>query len=258
MIQTDYEGKAPVLSIRFFYANWMLVLSIVYMFGEWLGMNFLISPFPKMICLQSKFRKDIFRTWGNWHLPALPVWNYHSRFCIHMLKLDNAKTFRAMFYGSYISHVHDDELELQYFVHCSDPALFSALNSQNKLASWMRYLKCFNAFCLTGQAIVTSSKSGLCNFTLCTKSCDVLKYTGKCQTTTAPTTTLETTTTVTVTPSTPESTSCTCTANGEILSPGKCIRYWQSDTISSHARNLTVLPYVYHNWMQWLTQIMKA
>ncbi|XP_072373786.1 uncharacterized protein [Scyliorhinus torazame] len=76
-----------------------------------------------------------------------------------------------------------------------------------------------------GQAIVTSSRSGVCNFTLCTKSCEILKYTGKCHTTTAPSTTLEPTTTVTVTPSTTETTSCSCTVNGEILSPGKCIRY---------------------------------
>ncbi|XP_067901945.1 mucin-2-like [Heterodontus francisci] len=80
-----------------------------------------------------------------------------------------------------------------------------------------------------GQAIVSSaSKSGLCNFTLCTKSCEILKYTGKCQTTTAPTTTPETTTTVTVTPTTTATTSCSCNVNGQILSPGKFISYLQS------------------------------
>ncbi|XP_041052599.1 mucin-2-like [Carcharodon carcharias] len=75
-----------------------------------------------------------------------------------------------------------------------------------------------------GQAIVSSAgKSGLCNFTLCTKSCEILKYTGKCETTTAPSTTLESTTTVTVTPTTTETTTCSCTANGQILSPGQAI-----------------------------------
>ncbi|GCB69236.1 hypothetical protein scyTo_0001018, partial [Scyliorhinus torazame] len=73
------------------------------------------------------------------------------------------------------------------------------------------------------QAIITSSKSGVCNFTLCTKSCEILKYTGKCHTTTAPSTTLETTTTVTVTPSTTETTSCSCIVNGKILSPGEIV-----------------------------------
>ncbi|XP_078405721.1 mucin-5B-like [Cetorhinus maximus] len=74
-----------------------------------------------------------------------------------------------------------------------------------------------------GQATVSSAgKSGLCNFTLCTKSCELLKYTGKCETTTAPTTTPESTT-VTVTPTTTETTTCSCTANGKILSPGETV-----------------------------------
>ncbi|XP_043562375.1 mucin-2 [Chiloscyllium plagiosum] len=76
-----------------------------------------------------------------------------------------------------------------------------------------------------GQAVVTSvGKSGLCNFTICTKSCEIMTYTGKCQTTTAPTTTpSETTTTVTVTPTSTETTRCSCHANGQTLSPGQAV-----------------------------------
>ncbi|XP_043542224.1 cell wall protein DAN4-like, partial [Chiloscyllium plagiosum] len=76
-----------------------------------------------------------------------------------------------------------------------------------------------------GQAVVTSvGKSDLCNFTLCTKSCEIVKYTGKCHTTTAPTTTpSETATTVTVTPSSTETTRCFCHANGQVFSPGEIV-----------------------------------
>ncbi|XP_048463238.1 mucin-5B-like [Rhincodon typus] len=76
-----------------------------------------------------------------------------------------------------------------------------------------------------GQAVVTSvGKSDLCNFTLCTKSCETIKYTGKCQTTTAPTTTpSESATTVTVTPSSTETTRCSCHVNGQALSPGQAV-----------------------------------
>ncbi|XP_067833067.1 mucin-2-like [Heptranchias perlo] len=81
--------------------------------------------------------------------------------------------------------------------------------------------------CLNWQAIVHSAgKSGFCNFTLCTESCQIFNYTGKCQTTTAPTTTPstpESTTTVTITPSSTATTTCSCKTNGQILSPGQAI-----------------------------------
>ncbi|XP_055505922.1 mucin-2-like [Leucoraja erinacea] len=75
---------------------------------------------------------------------------------------------------------------------------------------------------LPGQATVTSAgKSGLCNFTLCTEDCEILKYTGRCETTTRPTETTTSATTVTVTPTSKGTTICSCDVNGHIMSPGQ-------------------------------------
>ncbi|XP_078271729.1 mucin-2-like [Rhinoraja longicauda] len=72
----------------------------------------------------------------------------------------------------------------------------------------------------TGQATVTSAdKSGLCNFTLCTEDCKVLKYTGRCDTTTRPAETTTAATTVTVTPTSSGTTPCTCEIDSQIMFP---------------------------------------
>ncbi|XP_051885680.1 mucin-2-like [Pristis pectinata] len=70
-----------------------------------------------------------------------------------------------------------------------------------------------------GQAIVTSStKSGLCNFIMCTWNCETMKYAGRCESTTS---TPEVTTSTTVTPTHEGTTTCTCNADGQTMAPGQ-------------------------------------
>ncbi|XP_069776560.1 mucin-2-like [Narcine bancroftii] len=75
-----------------------------------------------------------------------------------------------------------------------------------------------------GQAIVTSAgKSGLCNFTLCTDDCELLKYTGRCESTTSTVETPKTETTMTVTTTPTATSTCTCDNHGQRMSAGQAI-----------------------------------
>ncbi|XP_055505833.1 uncharacterized protein LOC129705929 [Leucoraja erinacea] len=101
---------------------------------------------------------------------------------------------------------------------------------------------------LPGQATVTSTgKSGLCNFTLCTEDCEILKYTGRCETTTRPTETTTSATTVTVTPTSKGTTICSCDVDGHIMSPGKCVSNQSALLFTFQRKSFTAVSWVDKN-----------